>query len=100
MRVKPLWAFLAHSQKSCLLMRHKRTMQSLPGRLITAHKKKGMALKGFHSILRVVIHKSVIVPVSFTHPAETKKVPKDCHAYTWYPLTLLTILNNVCFRFS
>ena len=31
-----------------------------------------------------------------THPAETKKVPKDCHAYTWYPLTLLTILNSVC----
>ena len=28
--------------------------------------------------------------------AETKKVPKDCHVYTWYPLTLLTILNNVC----
>ena len=31
-----------------------------------------------------------------THPAETKKVPKDCHVYTWYPLTLLTILNSVC----
>ncbi len=58
--------------------------------------KKGMALKGFHSILRVVIHKSVFVPDSLTHPAETKKVPKDCHVYTWYPLTLLTILNNVC----
>jgi hypothetical protein len=58
--------------------------------------KKGMVLKGFHSILRVVIHKSVFVPVSFTLPAETKKVPKDCHVYAWYPLTLLTILNSVC----
>lgn len=28
--------------------------------------------------------------------AETKKVPKDCHAHAWYPLTLLTILNSVC----
>lgn len=41
-------------------------------------------------------HKSVFVPVSFTYPAETKKVPKDCHVYAWYPLTLLTILNSVC----
>lgn len=67
---------------------------SLIGSLLRT--KKGMALKGFHSILRVVIHKSVFVPDSLTHPAETKKVPKDCHVYTWYPLTLLTILNNVC----
>ena len=58
--------------------------------------KKGMALDGFHSILRVVIHKSVSAPGSYAHAIETKKVPKDCHAYTWYPLTLLTILNSVC----
>ena len=58
--------------------------------------KKGMALDGFHSILRVVIHKSVPAPGSYAHAVETKKVPKDCHAYTWYPLTLLTILNSVC----
>ena len=58
--------------------------------------KKGMVLKGFHSILRVAIHKSVFVPDSSTHPAETKKVPKDCHVYAWYPLTLHTILNSVC----
>lgn len=44
----------------------------------------------------MVIHKSVSVPGSYAHTAETKKVPKDCHAYTWYPLTLLTILNSVC----
>lgn len=44
----------------------------------------------------MVIHKSVFVPDSSTHPAETKKVPKDCHVYAWYPLTLLTILNSVC----
>ena len=23
-------------------------------------------------------------------------MPKDCHVYAWYPLTLLTILNSVC----
>ena len=38
--------------------------------------KKGMAPDGFHSILRVVIHKSVFVPYSYTHPAETKKCQK------------------------
>ena len=38
--------------------------------------KKGMALDGFHSILRVVIHKSVFVPYSYTHPVETKKCQK------------------------
>lgn len=69
---------------------------SLIGSLLRT--KKGMAHKGFHSILRVAIHKSVLVPDSFTQPAETKKVPKDCHVYTWYPLTLLTILNSVCPR--
>ena len=44
----------------------------------------------------MVIHKSVFVPDSSINPAETKKVPKDCHVYAWYPLTLLTILNSVC----
>jgi hypothetical protein len=58
--------------------------------------KKEWSSKGFHSILRVAIHKSVPVPGSYAHAAETKKVPKDCHAHTWYPLTLLTILNSVC----
>ena len=38
--------------------------------------KRNGPLKGFHSILRVVIHKSVFVPVSLTHPAETKKCQK------------------------
>ncbi len=38
--------------------------------------KKGMALNGFHSILRVVIHKSVFVPGSFTHSAETKSTKR------------------------
>jgi hypothetical protein len=66
----------------------------IPDWLVAAHK-KGMVLK-VHSLLRVVIHKSVSASVSYAHTAETKKVPKDCHAYTWYPLTLLTILNSVC----
>lgn len=68
----------------------------IPDWLVAAHKKKEWSSKGFHSILRVVIHKSVPVFGSYLHTAETKKVPKDCHAYTWYPLTLLTILNSVC----
>ena len=55
--------------------------------------KKGMARKGFHSIPRVAIHKSVS-PGSSCH--RNKKVPKDCHAHAWYPLALLTILNSVC----
>lgn len=53
-----------------------------------------MAFSGFHSILRVAIHKSGFVFSSFA--CKNKKVPKDCHVHTWYPLTLLTILNNVC----
>ena len=66
----------------------------IPDWLVAAHK-KGMVLK-VDSLLRVVIHKSVSASGSYAHTAETKKVPKDCHAYTWYPLTLLTILNSVC----
>ena len=38
--------------------------------------KKGMALDGFHSILRVAIHKSVFVPYSYTHPVETKSAKR------------------------
>ena len=64
--------------------------------MFTAQKKEWFS-EGFHSLLRVVLHKSV--PGCYAHTAETKKVPKDCHAYTWYPLTLLTILNSVCSGF-
>ena len=53
---------------------------SLIGSLLRT--KKEWSSKGFHSILRVVIHKSVPAPGSYAHAVETKKVPKDCHAYT------------------
>jgi len=51
--------------------------------------KKEWSSKGFHSILRVVIHKSVPVPGSYSHTAETKKCQKTAmliHGILWHYL--------------
>ena len=54
-----------------------------------------MVLKRFHSYCVWQSTNLFLFPI-ILQSLENKKVPKDCHAYTWYPLTLLTILNSVC----
>ena len=67
---------------------------SLTGSLLRI--KKGMVLKEFPFHTACGDPQICFFPRMLCTCRRNKKVPKDCHAYTWYPLTLLTILNSVC----